>query len=76
MILTASYNVYPAEPERLLCKHLSVALAAIGGESNEVRCEFAEASKVLKPQSSATGRALVNHSRQLKHINAGSREDD
>ena len=29
MILTAGYNVYPAELERVICMHPSVALAAV-----------------------------------------------
>ncbi len=31
MILTAGFNVYPAEIERVLCAHPAVALAAVGG---------------------------------------------
>ena len=30
MILTAGYNVYPAELERVLCMHPAVSLAATG----------------------------------------------
>ena len=32
MILTAGFNVYPAEIERVLCAHPAVALAAVGGD--------------------------------------------
>ena len=32
MILTAGFNVYPAEIERVLCMHPAVALAAVGGD--------------------------------------------
>ena len=31
MILTAGFNVYPAEVERVLCMHPAVALAAVTG---------------------------------------------
>ena len=35
MILTAGFNVYPAEIERVLCMHPAVALAAVSGVPDE-----------------------------------------
>jgi long-chain acyl-CoA synthetase len=40
MILTAGYNVYPAEIERVLCVHATVALAAVTGVTDEVKGEL------------------------------------
>jgi hypothetical protein len=49
MILTAGFNVYPAEIERVLCSHPAVALAAVGGVPDETKGELAKAYVVLRP---------------------------
>jgi long-chain acyl-CoA synthetase len=64
MILTAGYNVYPAELERVLCIHPSVALAAVCGVADEAKGELAKAYVMLKPGTSASGKELVEHCRQ------------
>jgi len=64
MILTAGYNVYPAELERVLCMHTSVALAAVCGVADEAKGELAKAYVMLKPGASASGKELVEHCRQ------------
>ena len=64
MILTAGYNVYPAELERVLCMHTSVALAAVCGVADEAKGELAKAYIMLKPGASASGKELVEHCRQ------------
>jgi long-chain acyl-CoA synthetase len=64
MILTAGYNVYPAEIERVLCMHPAVALAAVGGVPDEAKGELAKAYVVLKPDTEATPEALVTHCRE------------
>jgi long-chain acyl-CoA synthetase len=66
MILTAGYNVYPAELERVLCMHSSVALAAVCGVADEAKGELAKAYVMLKPGASASGKELVEHCRQPK----------
>ena len=43
LILTAGYNVYPAEIERVLIGHPAVALVAVGREPDEVKGEVAHA---------------------------------
>jgi long-chain acyl-CoA synthetase len=43
MILTAGFNVYPAEIERVMCAHPAVALAAVGGIPDETKGELAKA---------------------------------
>ncbi len=64
MILTAGYNVYPAEIERVLCMHPSVALAAVCGRPDEAKGELAKAYVVLKPETEASKSELVDHCRQ------------
>jgi long-chain acyl-CoA synthetase len=64
MILTAGFNVYPAEIERVLCGHAAVALAAVGGIPDETKGELAKAFVVLKPNARATRDELVTHCRE------------
>jgi long-chain acyl-CoA synthetase len=68
MILTAGYNVYPAELERVICMHPSVALTAVCGVADEAKGELAKAYVMLKPGASASGKELVEHCR--KHLAA------
>ena len=64
MILTAGYNVYPAELERVICMHPAVALAAVCGVADEAKGELAKAYVMLKPGASASGQEVVEHCRQ------------
>lgn len=48
MILTGGFNVYPAEIERVLAAHPSVAIAAVGRKADELKGEIAKAYVVLK----------------------------
>ncbi|MGH6816039.1 MAG: AMP-binding protein [Hyphomicrobiaceae bacterium] len=64
MILTAGYNVYPAELERVLCMHPSVALAAVCGVADEAKGELAKAYIMLKPGAAASGKELAEHCRR------------
>jgi long-chain acyl-CoA synthetase len=64
MILTAGYNVYPAELERVLCMHPAVSLAAVSGVPDELKGELAKAYVVLKPDSAASADELVAHCRR------------
>ena len=64
MILTAGYNVYPAELERVLCMHPAVSLAAVTGVPDEVKGELAKAYVVLKPASTTTADVLIAHCRE------------
>ena len=64
MILTAGFNVYPAEVERVLCMHPAVALAAVTGVPDEVKGELAKAYVVLRPGGSVSGDDLVSHCRE------------
>ncbi len=64
MILTAGFNVYPAEIERVLCGHAAVALAAVGGIPDETKGELAKAFVVLRPDAQASCDELVAHCRR------------
>jgi len=59
MILTAGFNVYPAEVERVLCMHPAVALAAVTGVPDEAKGEPAKAYVVLKPKAMVRTRAKI-----------------
>jgi long-chain acyl-CoA synthetase len=64
MILTAGFNVYPAEIERVLCMHSAVALAAVGSVPDEAKGELAKAYVVLKSGAEVSRAALVAHCRE------------
>jgi long-chain acyl-CoA synthetase len=64
MILTAGFNVYPAELERVLCMHPAVALAAVTGVPDEMKGELAKAYVVVKPGATVTAETLVAHCRE------------
>jgi long-chain acyl-CoA synthetase len=64
MILTAGFNVYPAEIERVLCMHPAVALAAVGSVPDEAKGELAKAYVVLKPDAVVEPASLVAHCRE------------
>jgi len=63
MIITAGYNVYPAEIERVLAGHPAVAMSAVGAVPDEVRGELARAYVVLRPDASATEVELIDFCR-------------
>jgi long-chain acyl-CoA synthetase len=64
MILTAGFNIYPAEIERVLCMHPAVALAAVGGVPDEAKGELAKAYVVVKPGVEVAREALIGHCRE------------
>jgi long-chain acyl-CoA synthetase len=64
MILTAGFNVYPAEIERVMCMHPAVALAAVGSVPDEAKGELAKAYVMLKPSTEVSRAALVVHCRE------------
>ena len=51
MIITAGYNVYPAEIERVVAAHPAVAMVAVGAETDAVKGELARAYVVLRPDA-------------------------
>jgi len=68
MILSGGYNVYPAEIERVISAHESVAMVAVCGRRHETKGEVAAAYIVLKPGAQPDAAALETHCRtQLAH---------
>jgi long-chain acyl-CoA synthetase len=63
MIITAGYNVYPAEIERVLAAHPAVAMVAVGPAPDEVKGELARAYVVLRAGASATEAELIDYCR-------------
>jgi long-chain acyl-CoA synthetase len=63
MILTAGYNVYPAEIERVVAGHPAVALVAVGSVDDEMKGELAKAYIVLKDGETATEEEIIDFSR-------------
>jgi long-chain acyl-CoA synthetase len=59
MIITGGYTVYPAEIERVLARHPSVAMVAAGPVPDPVRGELACAYVVLTSGASATEEELI-----------------
>jgi len=64
MILTAGYNVYPAEIERVVAGHPAVALVAVGSVDDELKGELAKAYIVLKSGATATEDEIIEFCRE------------
>ena len=64
LILTAGYNVYPAELERVIVMHPSVALVAVGPQPDETKGEIAKAYIVLKPGAEPDPDSIVSLCRE------------
>lgn len=63
MILTAGYNVYPAEIERVLCAHDDVTMAAIGKRLDDVKGEVAIAYVIARAGSDLDASKLLSYCR-------------
>jgi long-chain acyl-CoA synthetase len=63
MILTGGYNVYPAEIERVLIDHPTVALVAVGREDDRVKGEVAHAYVVPAAGASVDPDELIAYCR-------------
>ncbi len=64
MILTAGYNVYPAELERVIAAHPAVALVAVGSQPDELKGEIAKAYIVLKTEALADEEGILSFCRE------------
>jgi long-chain acyl-CoA synthetase len=62
MILTAGYNIYPAEIERVIAGHPSVAMVGVGAKPDATKGEIAYI--VLKQGASADATGVLDHCRQ------------
>jgi long-chain acyl-CoA synthetase len=63
LIITAGYNVYPAEIERVLAGHPAVALVAVGPLPDPVKGEIACAYVVRREGAEVTEAELIDFSR-------------
>jgi acyl-CoA synthetase (AMP-forming)/AMP-acid ligase II len=63
MIITAGYNVYPAEIERVLAGHPAVAMVAVGPVKDEVKGELACAYVVRREGAEVTEAELIDYTR-------------
>jgi long-chain acyl-CoA synthetase len=59
MILSAGYNIYPAEVERVVAKHPAVAMVAVTGVPDTVKGEVAKAYIVLKEGFSPSAEEII-----------------
>ena len=64
MILTAGYNVYPAELERVIAGHPDVAMVAVGSIPDEDKGELAKAYVIVKDGTSPDADAIIGYCRE------------
>jgi long-chain acyl-CoA synthetase len=64
MIITAGFNIYPAELERVIAEHPDVAMAAVGSIPDEHKGELAKAYIVLRQGALPDAAALERHCRE------------
>lgn len=64
MILTAGYNVYPAEIERVVAGHPDVALVAVGSIPDEDKGELAKAYIVPKTGTTPDADDIIGYCRE------------
>jgi len=64
MILTAGYNVYPAELERVIAAHPAVAMVAVGSQPDELKGEVAKAYIVLKIDADLDEESILSFCRE------------
>jgi long-chain acyl-CoA synthetase len=63
MILTAGYNIYPAEIERVIAAHPSVAMVAVCGVPDEIKGEVPKAYIVTRSGASLAVDQIIDHCR-------------
>jgi long-chain acyl-CoA synthetase len=68
MILTAGYNIYPAEIERVIVGHPAVAMVGVGPRPDPHKGEIAKAYIVLRSGEQADADSIIEHCR--KHLAA------
>jgi len=64
MIITGGFKVFPAEIERVIAAHPSVAMVAVGSQPDEFKGEVAKAYVVLKPGAPADAEGILSHCRE------------
>lgn len=64
MIITAGYNIYPAELEQVIAGHPSVAMVAVAPVADAEKGELAKAYIVLRPGQVSTEAEIAAHCRE------------
>jgi long-chain acyl-CoA synthetase len=59
MINSSGFKIFPAEIERVIAAHPSVALVAVGGIPDQLKGEIAKAYVVLKPGAAPDGDGIL-----------------
>ena len=59
MINTGGFKVFPAEIERVIAGHPSVAMVAVGGQPDDLKGEIAKAYVVLKPGAAPDAEGIL-----------------
>jgi long-chain acyl-CoA synthetase len=59
MINTAGFKVFPAEVERVVAEHPSVAMVAVGSQPDEMKGETAKAYVVLMPGAEPDSDSII-----------------
>ncbi len=59
MINTSGFKVFPAEIERVIAGHPSVAMVAVGGQPDDLKGEIAKAYVVLKPGAAPDAEGIL-----------------
>jgi long-chain acyl-CoA synthetase len=62
-IITAGYNVYPAEIERVIASHPAVAMVGVGRLPDDLKGELAAAYVVLRAGMSISEHEIIEHCR-------------
>lgn len=64
MVITAGFNIYPAELERVIAEHPDVAMVAVGSVPDAEKGELAKAYIVLKPGAKGDAADFERHCRE------------
>jgi long-chain acyl-CoA synthetase len=63
MIITAGYNVYPAELEQVVAMHPAVVMVAVAGKTDEEKGELAQAFVVRRAEVDVSEDEIIAHCR-------------
>lgn len=64
MIITAGYNIYPAELERVIASHPDVAMVAVGSVPDPIKGELPKAYVMARSGADHNTQSILDHCRQ------------
>lgn len=64
LIITAGYNIYPAELEQVIAAHPAVAMVAVASVQDDLKGELAKAFVVCRPGAHIDQAELLDHCRR------------